>query len=665
MSLKQSLVVKSEYTIKDKSTGKGSRGSSPGSFVYDYMARKGCSDTMFPLPNDPNKKIQELVDDLAIDDTLVDEYVEDIDADEVVPNLKHKSKKVDKNKPIDNYVNRYMARESAVEALRTENNVSKEQFFKVDDVSGVAFSHDNISLSDDELRSVADEIQQAFDNGKTVKKTVISFDEEYLKKHGIVDENLIISERGDYKGNYDQAKLRGAITRGMNRFVGKSKTTKWVAVIQNDTKHLHCHLCITDTGVGKLSSDGTQKGKLSQSEISLLRRGIDSYLDEKQTIASLTADIQADTMHLKTVVANALLRNNKDTLNNAKDEVFLRSLMCVLPKNKSKWSANSNSKEMKKANAMVGSAVDKELNMNPRYQELLGKIDRYCEIRRDLEDLDDKAVLKLKADGIDRVRKKCINTIYTECKTIKGDKEVTPTNFIKNLASENAALTEGNDVKLLNLRRKKAFKDKYNKDFDKYYKLKRANIENHVENTPFGKYIDFEYNFTRMLLGKYNRFLSPILDPNYHQMYTELLTTDDELYRDYLMAKLAMKFIGDTFSIGYNEPLSSVRFLDLYLLDVDINAIPMLDLKLFNDICLKRYDIYNRAYDYLKETDSDLSLMLNPDVISMYNFFRDLNSGRPTKPVIEKVEKVNVSSIVIPNLNLDKTTDDTLDRDLD
>ena len=320
---------------------------------------------------------------------------------------------------------------------------------------------------------------------------------------------------------------------------------------------------------------------------------------------------------------------------------------------------------MKKANAMVGSAVDKELNMNPRYQELLGKIDRYCEIRRDLEDLDDKAVLKLKADGIDRVRKKCINTIYTECKTIKGDKEVTPTNFIKNLASENAALTEGNDVKLLNLRRKKAFKDKYNKDFDKYYKLKRANIENHVENTPFGKYIDFEYNFTRMLLGKYNRFLSPILDPNYHQMYIELLTTEDELYRDYLMAKLAMKFIGDTFSIGYNEPLSSVRFLDLYLLDVDINAIPMLDLKLFNDICLKRYDIYNRAYDYLKETDSDLSLMLNPDVISMYNFFRDLNSGRPTKPVIEKVEKVNVSSIVIPNLNLDKTTDDTLDRDLD
>ena len=33
------------------------------------------------------------------------------------------------------------------------------------------------------------------------------------------------------------------------------------------------------------------KGKISQKDINLLRRGVDAYLDEKQTVAALTADI--------------------------------------------------------------------------------------------------------------------------------------------------------------------------------------------------------------------------------------------------------------------------------------------------------------------------------------------------------------------------------------
>ena len=141
MSLKKSIVVKSEYTIQDKATGKGSRGSSIDSFVYDYMARKGSSDVIYPLPND----VQTFQDDVPVNDTY------DSDDDD-----------------FDVYVNRYMARESAVEKIRKDTD-DEEMFYNVDNADGVAFSNESISLSDAELKKLADDIQQAFLKGKTVK----------------------------------------------------------------------------------------------------------------------------------------------------------------------------------------------------------------------------------------------------------------------------------------------------------------------------------------------------------------------------------------------------------------------------------------------------------------------------------------------------------------
>lgn len=637
MSLKQSIVVKSEYTIQNKTTGKGSRGSSIDTFVYDYMARKGCSDVIYPLP----------------DDSQV-----------VIPN-EHVDDKYDSDDDLDVYVNRYMARESAVEKIR-KDATDEEMFYNVDNADGVAFSNDSISLSDAELKTLADDIQKAFLKGKTVKKTVLSFDEDYLKLRGIVDKDLVVEERGAYKSAYDQAKLRNAITHGMKRLVGKSKTTKWVAVIQNDTKHLHCHLCIVDTGKGIIMEDGTQKGKISQKDLSLLRRGVDAYLDEKQTVAALTADIQADTMQIKSLVVNALLKNDNEKLDEFKSKVFLESLMCLLPKNRSKWSANSNSKEMKKANLLVGDAVDKVLQSSDKYKVLLSKLDAYGEYRREAEDLDDDMVASLKKSGIAKIKTKCINSVYTECKAmLKSAKAVTPTDFIKTLASDNGALTTETEINLMNLRKKKSFRDKYKKDLDKFYKLKQANILNNLEDTPFGEYVTFEYNFAKMLLGKYNRFISPLLDSHYLSMYERMLTTDDDLERDYLMANLAYKFVSGKFVRGYANPLSEVRFLDLYKLSLNFDLVSIDDLSKFGEMAMLRYSIYNNSCDYFRRTHSDMDLMLNTDVIEMYNYFKNINDKKKIDNNVVYSTKFNEDSIEIPDVKLDDITKNNLDNDLE
>lgn len=637
MSLKQSIVVKSEYTIQNKTTGKGSRGSSIDNFIYDYMARKGCSDIIYPLPDDS----QEIVSSEQTDN------------------------KYDSDEELDAYVNRYMARESAVEKIRKDTD-DEEIFYNVDNADGVAFSNDSISLSDAELKKLADDIQKAFLKGKTVKKTVLSFDEDYLKSRGIVDKDLVIEEKGDYKSAYDQAKLRNAITHGMNRLVGKSKTTKWVAVIQNDTKHLHCHLCIVDTGKGIIMEDGTQKGKISQKDLSLLRRGVDAYLDEKQTVAALTADIQADTMQIKSLVVNALLKNDNEKLDEFKSKVFLESLMCLLPKNRSKWSANSNSKEMKKANLLVGDAVDKVLQSSDKYKVLLSKLDAYGEYRREAEDLDDDMVVSLKKSGIAKIKTKCINSVYTECKAmLKSAKAVTPTDFIKTLASDNGALTTETEINLMNLRKKKSFRDKYKKDLDKFYKLKQANILNNLEDTPFGEYVTFEYNFAKMLLGKYNRFISPLLDSHYLSMYERMLITDDNLERDYLMANLAYKFVSGKFVRGYANPLSEVRFLDLYKLSLNFGLVPIDDLSKFGEMAMLRYSIYSNSCDYFRQTHSDMDLMLNTDVIEMYNYFKNINDKKKIDNNVVYSTKFNEDSIEIPDVKLDDITKNNLDNDLE
>lgn len=47
MSLKSSIVIVNEYTIKTGSKT-GSRGGSPGSYVLEYMARKGATEPITP-----------------------------------------------------------------------------------------------------------------------------------------------------------------------------------------------------------------------------------------------------------------------------------------------------------------------------------------------------------------------------------------------------------------------------------------------------------------------------------------------------------------------------------------------------------------------------------------------------------------------------------------
>ena len=175
MGLKQDIVVVNEFSMKTGSKG-GTRGGTPGDYVLRYMARKGATEELTPV------------------------RLEDQDA----------------------YVTRYMARREATETFDTVSGV-KQGMRSAQGLGGVAFGSTgrddpgDMSMSDRKIRRVSKDIQRQFDEGKTVLKTVLSFDTEYLRRMGVVDAGFEPRNRGDFRGNIDQMKLRLAVMDGMRK----------------------------------------------------------------------------------------------------------------------------------------------------------------------------------------------------------------------------------------------------------------------------------------------------------------------------------------------------------------------------------------------------------------------------------------------------------------
>ena len=244
MGLKQSVVVVNEFTTK--TANGGTRGGTPGDYVLRYMARDGATEDLTPVRKDT-----------------------------------------------ENFIMRYMARKEAVDVARSVPEL-KEDMRDIQGDGGIAFGYGEVSLSHKKLKKASKDIQKNFDNGKTVLKTVLSFDESYLRQYGIIQPDFEFENEGDYRGNIDQLKLRMAIMNGMEKLSRHYDDLQYIGVIQVDTKHVHCHLAMVDRGVGTIMPDGTQRGKLTDKEKQDIRRGIDSYLDESQSVKMMAANVDYD-----------------------------------------------------------------------------------------------------------------------------------------------------------------------------------------------------------------------------------------------------------------------------------------------------------------------------------------------------------------------------------
>lgn len=480
--LKQSVVIVNEFTTK--TANGGTRGGTPGDYVLRYMSRDGATEDLTPVRHDA-----------------------------------------------ENFIMRYMARSDAVDHAISVDEL-KSEMRDIQGDGGVAFGYGEFSLSHRKLKAAAKDIQKNFDSGKTVLKTVLSFDQEYLRKYGIISPDFQMEQEGDYRGNIDQMKLRMAIMHGIDNMSRNYDDLQYIGVIQVDTKHVHCHLAMVDRGEGNLMPDGTQRGKITEKEKRAIRRGIDAFLDEKQTVKMMAANVDYDKR-------NTICFVKKYTHKAMNNRGFSQFLLACLPEDRNLWRASTNRIEMQKPNAIVREYVKELLDLpDSGYAEALKDVDTYARSRVSKEDLDGKKYRELYREGQNRIIEESMNSVYSVLKQI-DTKEMTvntPMLDAMSMPYEDMANEVDSDPMIefgFKLRSYKSRLDHHKSEMTKYHDAVK-DYEKQTDADPASRalydYLRIEEEYNKMLMAKYQHFLSFIPpEDEYRQGFDELMQYDKRI----------------------------------------------------------------------------------------------------------------------------------------
>ena len=474
-NLKNSIVIVNEFSVP-LPDGKGSRGATPGAYVERYMARDGATETLAPI----------------------------------------------QRRRTDDFILRYMAREAAVEHA-PGIGAAKDAMKRAQGLGGVAFGYGSASLSDEQLRAASADLQALFDSGHTVMKTVLSFDEDYLRSTGIIDEDFHAKGAGDYRGHIDQMKLRLGVMRGMERMSAGTAgfdDLRYAAVIQVDTEHVHAHIAAVDAGRGQITSDGTQRGKLLDRHKARLRRGLDSYLDEKQAVARLSSAVGYERRNVTTYIK----RWAHETM---REESLPQFLLACLPADRTLWRAGTNEKSMRRANQLVTEMVTETLERSDSpMPQARTSIQEYADRRREKEGLNQNQWAKIVTDGENQVIERCVNGVYGMLRGLPADElrirtpmlevmSMDETDLARLCATRQDEVAAEDDVATFGYRlRSYSSRLKHHREQTRKYReltrvWEKADEAGAAlpESRPAYEFYRFETEYHRQLMSKYQHFL--------------------------------------------------------------------------------------------------------------------------------------------------------------
>lgn len=513
MFLKQAIVVRNEFSTK-KANGRGTRGSSPSGYI-DYMTRDPATENVTPI----------------------------------------------RLKTADTLEQRYLNRESAMEEptiLRLKLRLKQTQ-----SKAGVAFSNDTISMSQEQLRQKKQEMDEAFHQGHTWLKTVISFDPEYLEEMGIVEPGFVCRRKGGYRGHVDQMKLRAAIMHGLEQMGHNFDDLQYVGTIQVDTWHVHCHLSMMDMGQGQLAPDGKQRGKLSARDKTRLRRGMDNYLDENQLTKHMASNVQYDRHNTVCYV--------KRFAHQAMEERgTLQFLLACLPDDSRMWRANSNRKEMQKPNYIVRSYVNQLLaSPGSGYRNALASVDRYARQRQQREGLTDAEYRELYRRGQNNIVTDCMNGVYSVLRKIPPSQRSVQTPMMTAMAQSyefmaDEALSDPMVEFGFRLRSYSTRLDHHKKEKQKYETLVQQAEKQTVDESarPFVDFLKFEEEYNAMLMAKYQHFLLFLPgQAEYEDEFSEIVKQRRRLFRidDMLSDNSIRRMTDETRAEDYGRKVYGLR----------------------------------------------------------------------------------------------------------
>lgn len=191
-----------------------------------------------------------------------------------------------RGKNVGHFISDYVARDAATDAsLAYLPPIDRP----MEEGDGVAFTMNSTAISKQETLALADHVQELFSRGnRAIEQLVISFSPDYLTEQGIVPEGIPILERGAYKYNYDDVRLRHGVMAGMHAMLENDGyyNGNMVAAIQSDTMHLHVHAVVYEDGNRFTRFHGREeRGVLKPSSLNRLAHGIDRYMESTKDLS--------------------------------------------------------------------------------------------------------------------------------------------------------------------------------------------------------------------------------------------------------------------------------------------------------------------------------------------------------------------------------------------
>lgn len=152
------------------------------------------------------------------------------------------------------------------------------------DDGGSCFGYGDASLSNDDVATAAEDIQDLFACGHTVISAIVVFDKSYLSEHGIMsfDPNYFGQDiYADTHPEIDLMELRLAVMNGLLGLEGTFfEDMRYVASIEVSRSYVYAHIMMADAGVD--DARGNAQVKITDTERVLFRRGVESRFVEQE-----------------------------------------------------------------------------------------------------------------------------------------------------------------------------------------------------------------------------------------------------------------------------------------------------------------------------------------------------------------------------------------------
>ncbi|MDM7659987.1 relaxase MobL [Lactococcus lactis] len=247
---------------------------------------------------------------------------------------------------------KYVTREEALKQSKEEaegffryaTNEQKTQY------QGI-FNKDKIGLTEEEKQEFIDRSAELINRSKNEEKLymfkdVVSFDNEYLKEHHLIDSNNQVDVRGISR-LVQRAYEKHALELGM------SKEYQLLGAIHLNTENVHVH-------VGLADHKYNERYYRSQKSIKAIKRSITTDINNEQR-QTLFKEIDLDRKALR----EKILKDIKSKFSpQDPNEKLLKEIMKELPQDQKLWRMKSNAITMKQPKVLVKEYIDKELEKN-------------------------------------------------------------------------------------------------------------------------------------------------------------------------------------------------------------------------------------------------------------------------------------------------------------